>query len=286
MCVPEERPAFLLRDEPGQQDQSVAKVACYPSESSLVKMLYRSGFGNVYEVMDLPDHEDFRETPDRARKRTILLASSVPVEVGGFRLVLEPREVEDLWVKKPASKATFAQRVGRFLASPARRKYITLANRARRIFPKMPIPLQLPFGAWWLAENSALDHELLYGEFEKMETDFVNRLLRRDMTVVDVGAHHGLYTTGLQARGMGWSRRGHRTLSPGMRAAGKALAHQSLFRTWSWCRVQSEKILLRRISMWWMDFTTGATACGLPLWKHRRPPCASRYVVWTTFSRS
>ena len=206
MCVPDEKPAFLLREEPEQQDQSVTEVACYPSESSLVKMLYRSGFRNVYRVMNLPDHEDFRETPDRARRRIMLLASSVPVEVAGFRLVLEPRESEDPWAKKHAEKATLARRLGRFLASPSRSKYITLANRARRVFPDMPIPLRLPFGAWWLAENSALDNELIYGQFERMETGFVKRLLRRDMTVVDIGAHHGLYTL-LASKRVGWDGR-------------------------------------------------------------------------------
>jgi FkbM family methyltransferase len=58
----------------------------------------------------------------------------------------------------------------------------------------MPIPLRLPFGAWWLAEKGALDHELMYGAFEEAEMRFVERLLRPGMTVVDVGAHHGLYT--------------------------------------------------------------------------------------------
>src|SRR5260370_22397812 len=58
----------------------------------------------------------------------------------------------------------------------------------------MPIPLRLPFGAWWLAEKSALDHELIYNEFEQMETRVVERLLRPGMTVIDAGAHHGLYT--------------------------------------------------------------------------------------------
>jgi hypothetical protein len=43
----------------------------------------------------------------------------------------------------------------------------------------MPIPLGLPFGAWWLAERSALDHELIYNGFERIETEFVKRLLRR-----------------------------------------------------------------------------------------------------------
>lgn len=206
MCVPDENPSFLLREEPGNPDQSVSEVAFYPSESSLVKMLYCAGFRNVYRVADLPDHEDFRETAERARKRTMLLASSVPLDAAGFRMVLEPREKEDPWAWKPAAKATLGQRVGRFLASPARKKYISLANRARRVFPDMPIPLRLPFGAWWLAEKSALDHELLYREFEKMEMGFVRRLLRRDMTVVDVGAHHGFYTL-LASKRVGWDGR-------------------------------------------------------------------------------
>ena len=206
MCLPEEAPAMVLRDEPRQGDQSLSDVACYPSEGSLVKMLYRAGFGSVYRVMPLPDHEDFRETTEHARRRTVLLASSAPIDVAGFRLIPEPHEAEDPWAKKRVGTGTLPQRIGRFLASPARRKYITLANRARRIFPGMPIPLRLPFGAWWLAEKSALDHELIYDEFERMETEFVKRLLQRDMTVVDAGAHHGLYTL-LASKRVGWDGR-------------------------------------------------------------------------------
>ena len=206
MCLPEEKTSMLLRQEPRQDDQSLSDVACYPSEGSLVKMLYRAGFGMVYRVMPLPDHEDFRETAEHARRRTVLLASSTAIDVAGFRLISEPHEAEDPWAKKPAVTATLPQRIGRFLRSPARRKYITLANRARRIFPRMPIPLRLPFGAWWLAEKSALDQELIYNEFEKMERGFVERLLRRNMTVVDAGAHHGLYTL-LASKRVGWKGR-------------------------------------------------------------------------------
>jgi FkbM family methyltransferase len=206
MCLPGERASMLLREEPGQEDQSLGKVACYPSESSVVKMLYRAGFGMVYRLIPLPDHEDFRETAEHTRRRTILLASVAPIDIAGFRLIPEPHETEDPWRKKPAATATLPQRIGRFLASPTRKKYITLANRARRIFPGMPIPLRLPFGAWWLAENSALDHELIYNEFERMETGFVSQLLRRDMTVVDAGAHHGLYTL-LASKRVGWDGR-------------------------------------------------------------------------------
>src|SRR5882757_7637973 len=194
MCLTEEKASMLLREEPSQEDQSLSDVAWYPSESSLVKMLYRAGFGKVYRVTPLPDHEDFRETAERTRRRTVLLATYAAVDIAGFRLIPEPAEQEDPWAKKPPVTATLPQRIRRFLASPTRRKYITLANRARRFFPGMPIPLRLPFGAWWLAEKSALDHELIHNEFEQMETRFVERLLRPGMTVVDVGAHHGLYT--------------------------------------------------------------------------------------------
>ena len=206
MCVPAEKSSMLLREEPHQEDQSLTSVACYPSEGSLVKMLYRAGFAAVYRVTSLPDHDDFRETAEHARRRTVLLASSAPINIAGFRFLPEPQEAEDPWIKKQPATATLPQRIRRFLASPARRKYITLANRARRIFPGMPIPLRLPFGAWWLAEKSALDHELIYNEFEKMETGFVKSLLRRDMTVVDVGAHHGLYTL-LASKCVGWEGR-------------------------------------------------------------------------------
>src|SRR5216684_5747198 len=135
MCLPEEKTSMLLRAEPRQEDQSLGRVACYPSESSLVKMLYRAGFGTVYRVMPQPDHEDFRDTAKHARRRTVLLASVVPIDIAGFRLIPEPQETEDPWRKKSAATATLPQRIGRSLASPARKKYITLANRARRIFP-------------------------------------------------------------------------------------------------------------------------------------------------------
>lgn len=193
MCIPGEKPSMLLREEPRADDQSLTDVACYPSEGSLVKMLYRAGFAAVYRVTPLPEHDDFRDTPEHSRKRTVLLASCAPIDVAGFRLYPEPREESDPW-SKAGARPRVRQRIGRFLASPVRKKYITMALRARRVFPKMPIPLRLKFGAWWLAEKGALDHELMYNGFEETEMRFVERLLRPGMTVLDIGAHHGLYT--------------------------------------------------------------------------------------------
>jgi FkbM family methyltransferase len=194
MCAPGEKSELLLREEPRVEDQSLTDMACYPSESSLVKMLYRTGFTAVYRVAPLPDHEDFRETAEHARRRTVLLASMAQIDVAGFRLMPEPREERDPWDKKNASRASLSGRLWRFAKSPARAKYITMAMRARRRFTGMAIPLRLRYGAWWLAEESALDEKLIHGEFEGAELKFVERYLERGMTAVDIGAHHGLYT--------------------------------------------------------------------------------------------
>ena len=285
MCLPEEKPSMLLREEPRQEDQSLTDVACYPSEGSLVKMLYRAGFAAVYRVISLPDHDDFRDTPGHARRRTVLLASVTAIDVGGFRLIPEPHEVSDPWTKKTAGTATLPQRIRRFLASPTRSKYITLANRARRFFPRMPIPLRLPFGVWWLAEKSALDHELIYNEFEQMETRFVERLLRPGMTVVDVGAHHGLYTL-LASKRVG--RKGRViALEPSPREFRRLKKHLR----WNRCsNVQLMPCALemnraRRTFILSRDRRIGATASGLQRWTNPRAECGFPSSGWMTRSR-
>ena len=196
MCIPGSGAGMVLREEPAAADQSLTDIALYPSEACLVKMLYRAGFAAVYRVADLPDHDDFRETPLHARRRTVLFATAVPTRVPGFEKIEEPREVADPWSKTAISGggASVPGRIWRFLQRPRRAQYISLAYRARRLFPEMPVPLRLPFGAWWLAQKSALDDELIHDGFEGAEVAFVGRLLRPGMTVLDAGAHHGLYT--------------------------------------------------------------------------------------------
>jgi FkbM family methyltransferase len=194
MCIPDEKASLLLREEPRADDQSLTDVAWYPSEGSLAKMLYRAGFANVYRITPSPNHEDFRDTADHARRRTVLLASHAPIDVAGFRLYPEARETRDPWKKQEGGRPSVIQRIRRFATSSTRRQYITTALRARRIFPEMPIPLRLPFGAWWLAEKGALDHELMYNGFEEREMRLVEQIVCPGMTVVDIGAHHGLYT--------------------------------------------------------------------------------------------
>jgi FkbM family methyltransferase len=194
MCVPDDRPALLLGQAPREDHQSSTDIAYYPSETSLVKMLYRAGFPYVYRVLPLPDHDDFCDTREHHRKRTMLFASTQPVDLFGFSLCMEDHQLEDPWSKLPPLPKSVPQRMTRFLRQPGRKKYFALANRVRRAFPDMPIPWRLPFGAWWLAHDGELDHQVVNAEFERPELRFVETFLRPGMTVLDIGAHHGLYS--------------------------------------------------------------------------------------------
>jgi len=58
----------------------------------------------------------------------------------------------------------------------------------------MPRPIRLAFGAWWVLRNDHFRVPIRKGDFESAELAFVERFLRPGMTVLDIGAHHGLYT--------------------------------------------------------------------------------------------
>src|SRR5277367_4156815 len=86
-------------------------------------------------------------------------------------------------------------RILRFLGKPTSQKVESIRFRWRSLFPvARPTSFTLPFGAKWVAEGSALDRTLQSGGFEKSEVNFVQQYLRSGMTVLDIGAHHGLYT--------------------------------------------------------------------------------------------
>jgi FkbM family methyltransferase len=92
----------------------------------------------------------------------------------------------------------------RFWQKPLREKvrsigfrWASLRLRWRRAvsnIPMIPVPVRLPFGAWWLARNDHIGRPIRKGIFETTELDFVERFLQPGMTVLDLGAHHGLYT--------------------------------------------------------------------------------------------
>jgi FkbM family methyltransferase len=87
-----------------------------------------------------------------------------------------------------------------------RRTSVALRFHGKGTFPNFPIPVRLPFGAWWLAWNDVVGKAVLKGTFEQAECAYLLRLLRPGMTVLDIGAHHGYYTL-LASRRVGQSGR-------------------------------------------------------------------------------
>jgi FkbM family methyltransferase len=91
-------------------------------------------------------------------------------------------------------RVPFHERMRKFVARPAHEKLKSLGLRLREFFPNMPVPLRLPYGGWHLIGNSHVDNALLTGDFESDEILFVRKYLKPGMNVMDIGAHHGLYT--------------------------------------------------------------------------------------------
>ena len=87
-----------------------------------------------------------------------------------------------------------------------RRTSVALRFHGKGTFPNFPIPVRLPFGAWWLAWNDVVGKAVLKGTFEGAECGFLLRLLGPGMIVLDIGAHHGYYTL-LASRRVGESGR-------------------------------------------------------------------------------
>ncbi len=85
-------------------------------------------------------------------------------------------------------------RMRRFLKKPWREKGRSFYFQWTRVFPNVPIPVRLPFGAWWLARNDSVGAALFCGGFETVEHSFAEHFVRAGMTVLDIGAHHGYYT--------------------------------------------------------------------------------------------
>jgi SAM-dependent methyltransferase len=91
MCVPDSRPMMDLLDESHSENQGLNYVAFYPSESCIVKMLYRTGFPFVYCFKRLPADERFSSSLSRKRLRTFLVASKI--ELKGPNLVLAKERI-------------------------------------------------------------------------------------------------------------------------------------------------------------------------------------------------
>jgi FkbM family methyltransferase len=95
-------------------------------------------------------------------------------------------------VTKRSGRDPILLRVRRFLHKPWHEKVRWVGLQWRQTISRIPRPVQLPFGAYFFRRNDALGFNL--PRFESRELAFVERLLRPGMTVLDIGAHQGLYT--------------------------------------------------------------------------------------------
>ena len=93
-----------------------------------------------------------------------------------------------------SGKVSLVSRVRRFCGRPWREKIQRIRSRWVEKVPGIPLPMRLPFGVWWLARNDHVSKPLFGGEFETAELSFVRRFVQPGMTILDIGAHHGLYT--------------------------------------------------------------------------------------------
>lgn len=92
-----------------------------------------------------------------------------------------------------SSYTPFWRRLARFATRPPQEKRISVGLRWIRAFPHVPFPIRLPSGQWWLVRDD-VGRAILWGTFETRELRFVEAYLREGMTVLDIGAHHGLYS--------------------------------------------------------------------------------------------
>jgi SAM-dependent methyltransferase len=99
MCAPGDHPSMELLDEYHEEDQGLEHFAFYPTESCLVKMLYRAGFPFVYGFKQLPDHPAFRATRARHRERTMLVASHQGLNMHELTQIVESKRPWDIWSK-------------------------------------------------------------------------------------------------------------------------------------------------------------------------------------------
>jgi FkbM family methyltransferase len=83
-------------------------------------------------------------------------------------------------------------RVFRFYVTKPRYLIWWLRNT---LWPELLLPARLKSGSLWLAANDFVGKHVFLGEyFEDAEQQFLARYLQERMVVLDIGAHHGLYT--------------------------------------------------------------------------------------------
>jgi FkbM family methyltransferase len=114
-----------------------------------------------------------------------------------------------------------------------------------RYIPAVPLPVYAPGIGWWLARNDVCGQAMLTNAYEFRERRFVESLLRPGMTVLDIGAHHGLYTL-LASRRVGPHGR-VLAFEPSIRERNHLIRHLRF----NGCRnVQVESVALGSVAGW------------------------------------
>lgn len=131
MCTWDDLPVLYLRQEGAVEDQGLRNIAFYPSESCLVKMLYRSGFPYVYRFIRLPENADFRTSMEETKKRTMLVASRLEIFSPCLALVSEHPAVYYPWRTAWAIRTEPVRRVWGFVRKPWSEKVMTMRRWLR-----------------------------------------------------------------------------------------------------------------------------------------------------------
>lgn len=151
MCMPSADATMGLLDEVRDENQGLTYVAFYPSESCLVKMLYRAGFPFVYGFARLPESEFYGSTKWKRRRRTLLAASKVPLTALNlvpiderFRWATGNSEIWVSWLGRVRDSVTrplieMRVRVPRFLGRPWSEKRQVLSWYLRRLFHRRSV---------------------------------------------------------------------------------------------------------------------------------------------------
>lgn len=101
MCAPGSDPSLQLLDEYQEDNQGLTYAAFYPTESCLIKMMYRAGFPFVYDFKTLPDDPAFKDSEARHKERVMLVATKVSLQTANLQLLKEFSREWDIWAAPP-----------------------------------------------------------------------------------------------------------------------------------------------------------------------------------------
>lgn len=111
--IPGRAPAIRLIDESHTEDQGLRLIGMCPSDSAVAAMLYRVGFSTVYRFSNFPQHDEFRQSWRRVRRRTLLLAAKQCISLPGLSVVPDLRHDDDAWVTMAGRVESRARALGR-----------------------------------------------------------------------------------------------------------------------------------------------------------------------------